>query len=195
ISSYVAPLLRSSNSSTRVPPNTGCVCASTNPGNTTRPSASTTSVSLSINVSTSSRLPTRSINPSRTNIPPFAMIPSSRNSAPVRGRAGPASVTSCEQLTTAKFLLSFSEDINRDADSVRYQHSSDDLESKRQRTSDFSNRNDSETNVNQGNYEARRTRDLEPPRRLHAKRLHAKQRYRKQNQIRERVENSAGVVD
>src|SRR5215213_5732067 len=195
ISSYVAPLLRSSNSSTRVPPKTGCVCASTNPGRTTRPSASTTSVSLSINDSISSLLPTRSINSSRTNIPPFAMMPSSRSSVPTRGRAGPASVTSCEQLTTASVLLFLSDDINRDADSVRYQHCDDNLQRKRQGTSDFSDWNNRKANIDQSDNEARRTRDLEPPRRSDTKCFHPKQRNRKQNEVRQCVENAAGIVD
>ena len=47
------------------------------------------------------------------------MIPSSRNSGPTRGRAGPDIVTSCEQLTTASVLISFSDDIKPDADDIR----------------------------------------------------------------------------
>src|SRR5215212_6049467 len=195
ISSYVAPWLRFSNSSTRVAPKTGCVCASTKPGKTTRPSASTTSVSPSIRVSISSLLPTRSISPSRINIPPFAMMPSSRSSGPTRGRAGPASVTSCEQLTTASVLLFLSDDINRDADSVRYQHCDDNLQRKREGTSDFSDWNNGKANINQSDDEARCTRDLEPPWRSDAKGLHPKQRNCKQNEVRQRVENAAGIVD
>src|SRR5678815_5395405 len=167
ISSYVAPLLRSSNSLTRVPPKTGCVCASTKPGNTTFPSASTTSVSLSINSSISSRLPTLSINPSRTNIPPFGMMPRSRNSGPTRGRAGPASVTSCEQLTTASVLLSFSNDIEPDADDICDNDCNDNLQTKRSKISHVSDWYDGVTYVDQSDDESGCTRDLQPPRRFH----------------------------
>src|SRR6185503_6967586 len=199
ISWYVAPWLRSSNSSTRVPAKTGCVCASTKPGRTTRPPASITFVSVSINCSISAIVPTRSIKPSRTTNPPFSTIPSSRNSAPTRGRAGPASVTTCEQLITANFvpfcgLLAFSEDINRDANHIRQQHRAGDLQCKRKRALHICNRHDSETDVDKRDNEARRTRDLEPKRRFHAKGLHPKQRNRKQREVRQRVEDSAGVV-
>src|ERR1044072_1660990 len=149
ISSYVAPLLRSSNSLTRVPPKTGCVCASTKPGNTTFPSASTISVSLSISNSISSLLPTLSITPSRTNMPPLGMIPSSRNSGPTRGRAGPASVTSCEQLTTANVLLSCSDDIEPNAYYIRYHDSDNNLQRKRSEISYIRDRNDRVTNIDQ----------------------------------------------
>src|SRR5690242_1006935 len=40
--------------------------------------------------------------PSRTTSAPFSMMPSSRISAPIRGRAGPASVTNWRQLTIAR---------------------------------------------------------------------------------------------
>src|SRR6185369_10767112 len=133
--------------------------------------------------------------PSRTSIPPLVMMPSSRNSGPTRGRAGPASVTTCAQLTTASVVFSFSEDINRDADRIRYQHRSNDLQREGKRAADVSNGNDREADVNQRDDETRRACKLEPPRRLHAQRLHAKQRNRKQHEIRQRVENSARVVD
>src|SRR5262245_5631966 len=122
-------------------------------------------------------------------------MPSSRNSNPTRGRAGPASVTTCEQLITARVLLSFSEDINRDADRIRYQNRGDDLQREYKSISDFSNRYDRETDIDQGDDETRRARELEPPWRSDAERLHSKQRYRKQNEVRQRIENAAGVVD
>src|SRR5215213_3827 len=195
ISSYVAPLLRSSNSSTRVPPKTGCVCASTKPGKTTRPSASTTSVSPSIRVSISSLLPTRSISPSRINIPPFAMMLSSRSSGPTRGRAGPASVTSCEQLTTASVLSLFSEDIEREADDIRYHDCADNFQSERLKIFHVRNRNDGVTDVDQSDDEAGGARNLQPPRRFDAQRFHPKQRNGKQDKVGQRVEDSARVVD
>src|ERR1044071_370223 len=124
----------------------------------------------------SSAFPTFWIRPSRTNIAPSATMPSSRNSGPTRGRAGPASVTTCEQLITARVLLSFSEDINRDADSIRYQHSDHDLQREYEWISDFGDRSDRETDIDERDNEARRTRDLQPPGRSDAERLHPKQR-------------------
>src|SRR3954453_4704289 len=160
-----------------------------NPGKTTRPRASTISVSALISVSISSVLPTRSINPSRTNIPPFEMMPSSRSSRPTRGRDGPASVTSSAPIRASVLLSSFSEDMNRDADSIRYQHCGDNLQRKQQRTSNFRNRNDRKANVNQSDDKTRRASELEPPRRSDAKRLHSKQRNRKQREVSDRVKN------
>src|SRR5690242_14976990 len=140
----------------------------------TCPRPSTTVVSASISVSISSVFPTFSIRPSRTSIPPSLTMPSSRNSGPTRGRAGPASVTTCEQLTTARVLLSFSEDINRDAERIRNQNRGNDLQRKYKRTADFSNRNNREADVNQSDDETRRARALEPQWRFDAERLHSK---------------------
>src|ERR1043165_3456115 len=195
ISSYVAPLLRSSNSSTRVPPNTGCVCASTKPGKTTRPRASTTSVPVSISFSISSVVPTRSINPSRTNMPPFAMIPNSLSSTPTRGRAGPASVTSCEQLTTASVLFLFSENIEPDAYDVSDHDRNDDLQTKRSQIFHVRDWHDRVADVDQGDDESGSAGDLEPPRRLDAQRFHTKKRNRKQDEVRQCIEHTARIVD
>ena len=116
----VAPSARFSNSSARLPANTGCVCASTNPGITTRPPASTTSRRGHRRVRFQracrhSRCAHRAI-----SIAPSAMMPSSRISAPTRGRAGPASVTSCEQPTTAS--LAHCVGIHRHADALLVRH-------------------------------------------------------------------------
>src|SRR5712664_3004026 len=85
-----------------MPANTGCVCASTKPGITTRWPASITSQSSVIRASISRRLPTASTRSPLTIIAPSSMIESWRRSPPVRGRRAPASVTSCKQLTTAR---------------------------------------------------------------------------------------------
>src|SRR5689334_14099532 len=174
ISAYVAPWLRSSNSSTRVPANTGCVCASTKPGSTTRPPASTTVVLSSINFSMSAVGPTRSINPLRTKTPPRSTMAKSRNSGPTRGRAGPASVTTCDAPTIASDLLSFADNINDEAESVRYQHGGNNFRRKQQRTGDVGDGNDGEADVDQGDDESRRAGELEPPRCFDAERLHSK---------------------
>src|ERR1043165_9072379 len=195
ISWYVAPLLRSSNSSTRVPLNTGCVCAPPNPGSNTCPRASTTVVSASISASISSEALTLSMRPSRTSMPPLTTIASSRNSGPTRGRAGPASVTTCEQLTTASVLSLFSDDIDPDADNISDHDRNDDLQSKRAKVFHIRNRNDRVTDVDQSNDEAGRTGNLEPPRRFNTKRFHSEKRNRKQDQVRQRVEDAAGIID
>src|SRR5712692_4662834 len=85
-----------------MPANTGCVCASTKPGITTRRPASIILQSSVIRGSISRRLPTASTRSPLTIIAPSSMIESWRRSPPVRGRRAPASVTSCEQLTTAR---------------------------------------------------------------------------------------------
>src|ERR1043165_2866333 len=195
ISWYVAPLLRSSNSSTRVPPNTGCVCASTKPGISTCPRASTTVISASISASISSVCPTFSIRPPRTSMPPLAMMPSSRSSGPTRGRAGPARVTTCEQLTTASVLSLLSDDIDPDTDNNGQHDCNDDLQCKRAQVFHGRDWNDRVTDVDQSNDEAGRTGDLEPPWRFNTKRFHSEKRNRKQDQVRQRVEDAAGIVD
>src|ERR1041384_5293720 len=86
-----------------MPAKTGCVCASTKPGITTRRPASITSQSASIRLSISRRRPTASMYSPRTSIAPSSTIASWRRSPPVRARLAPASVTSCEQLITARF--------------------------------------------------------------------------------------------
>src|SRR5579883_610254 len=96
------PAQRISNSSARLPAKIRCVWASTNPGMTTRPPASITSVSAVALGSISERTPTAAMRPSRTSIAPSLRIESSRNSVPMRGRAGPASVTSCPQFVISR---------------------------------------------------------------------------------------------
>src|SRR5439155_7354935 len=67
-----------------------------------RPAASTTGVSGVSRRSISARAPVAWIRPSRMSIAPLGMMARSRISGPMRGRGGPARVTSCRELRTAR---------------------------------------------------------------------------------------------
>src|ERR1022692_1565543 len=85
----------------------GWVCASTNPGSTMRPPASTTSVEGETAPSIAPRLPIAAIRPSRTSMAPSRTMARSRISGPMRARGGPARVTSWLQFQTTNSIGAF----------------------------------------------------------------------------------------
>ncbi len=91
--------------------------------------------------------------------------------------------------------LSLTKLVNPVDDGIRQHDRGDNLQRKRHPTLHGNNRNDRKADVDDGNQKARRARDLQPPRRAHAKSFHADERYGKQNEVSQRVENSAGVVE
>lgn len=96
--------MRCSNSAARLPAKTRCVCASTNPGVTHLPPASITTAWGGMSGSSLTYGAAASTRPSSISSAASWINPSSRNSAPTRGRGGPAKVTNCPMLTIAMVI-------------------------------------------------------------------------------------------